>query len=182
MCPFCVCLSGMSANTYWCTCLSKTLFIYSYSSISCKKKSVTYSKYLLWKCLCIHQIRGENEEQKIKLTWPATLKHYSLNHKCLFWLHKIFFLKIWIHLNSKYLKLPDLLIIWQKIKFLSSGQKSGWKGLIFLSCSEVNVNSLIPQPRGASEYVEVFQQQHCHWWRETAGCDIYQMHRQIGSK
>lgn len=33
-----------------------------------KKISVTFSKYLLWKCLRIHQIRGENEEQQIKLT------------------------------------------------------------------------------------------------------------------
>lgn len=55
--------------------LTKMPFTHSHLSISGKKIPVTYGcKHLLWKCLHIHQIRGENEEQKVKLTCLMTLK------------------------------------------------------------------------------------------------------------
>lgn len=75
--------------------IKNTFYIFPHKYFR-QKIPVTYTKCLLWKCLHIHQIRGENEEQKIKLTWPTLLKCYSLNPKHLFWLHKIkyFFKKL----------------------------------------------------------------------------------------
>lgn len=47
--------------------IKNTFYIFPHKYFR-QKISVTYTKCLFWKCLYIHQIRSENEEQKTKLT------------------------------------------------------------------------------------------------------------------